>query len=82
MCVCVCVRACMHACVRACVSACMRVCVCWCGEDQKECGNKFEKGKYRECERFLSAYTCTYRVCMVNDHVYSMVLVQRNPIPS
>ena len=63
----------MHACVFVCVGVV---------KDQKECGNKFEKGKYRECERCLSAYTCIYRVCMVNDHVYSMFLVQRNPIPS
>ena len=47
VCVCVCV------CVRVCACVCVCVCVCVFGEvkDQKEFGNKCEKGKGKERER-------------------------------
>ena len=63
-----------------CVCVCVTVCVCLGGEGSERISNKIkcEKEKGKEGERCLSA---SGRVCMVYDHVYSMLFVQGNSIP-
>ena len=55
VCACICVCVPVHVCVCICVCMCVHVCVCvWGVKDQREFGNKYEKGKGKEGETYLS----------------------------